>query len=155
MIETLRAAAVNWGSYYSNHAVIRTLVTFAHIGGLVVGGGAAIVADRSLLAAFRRGEAQPGPLLQSVQRTHTTVVVGLLIVLVSGVLLVAADLDTYLDSWLFWTKMALVVLLLINGAVLWRAERRAAWGTLRWTALASLTLWLLTTLLGTGLLNIG
>jgi len=63
--------------------------------------------------------------------------------------------DTYLNSWLFWTKMALVVLLLINGAVLWRAERRASWGTLRWTALASLTLWFLTTLIGTGLLNIG
>jgi hypothetical protein len=56
--------------------------------------------------------------------------------------------------------MALVALLLANGLVLTRAERRAAnndasWGTLRWTAIASLTLWMLTTLTGTGLLNIG
>jgi hypothetical protein len=53
------------------------------------------------------------------------------------------------------------VLLLINGIALWRAERRAlsgdrtAWGTLRFTALASITLWFLTTLGGVALPNIG
>src|SRR5438874_1263345 len=42
----LRDLAVDWGSYYSNHAVVRTFISFAHVFGLAVGGGAAIVADR-------------------------------------------------------------------------------------------------------------
>ena len=48
-----------------------------------------------------------------------------------------------------------------HGVVLTRAERSASagdhvsWGTLRWTAIASLALWFLTTLTGTGLLNMG
>jgi hypothetical protein len=157
----LRDLAASWGSYYSNHAVLRTLVEFAHIGGLVVGGGAAMVADRNVLAATRRGEAARESLLTSVRNTHSVVLVGLVAIIISGVLLFAADLDTYLVSRLFWTKMALVVLLMINGLALTAAERRAAtghhasWGTLRWTAIASLALWCLTTLTGTGLLNIG
>jgi uncharacterized protein DUF6644 len=157
----LRALAVDWGSYYSNHAVLRTFVAFAHIGGLVVAGGAAIVADRGILAAAGRSSVERGSLLTSVRNTHRVVLIGLVAVMASGVLLFGADVDTYLGSKLFWTKMALVALLMINGLILTAAERRAAmsddisWGTLRWTAIASLTLWFLTTLTGTGLLNIG
>ena len=161
MLATARDFAVDWGSYYSNHAVLRTLVAFAHIGGLVIAGGAALVADRGILAAIRRGEAERRSLLTSVRSTHAVVLFGLVVVMASGVLLFAADVDTYLASRLFWTKMALIVLLMINGLVLTRAERLASagdhvsWGTLRWTAIASLALWTLTTLTGTGLLNIG
>jgi uncharacterized membrane protein len=153
VIDALRNLAIDWGSFYANHAAVRTAVTFAHIGGLVASGGAAIVADRNLLSALRRDESERRVLLNDARETHAIVLAGLAIVLASGVLLLGADLDTYLDSTLFWTKMALVVLLMINGAVLWAAERRAAWGTLRWTAIASLALWTLTTLTGTGLLN--
>jgi hypothetical protein len=157
----LRDLAVSWGSYYSNHALLRTIVEFAHVGGLVVGGGAAMVADRGVLAAVKRGGAERESLLMSVRNTHSVVLLGLVAVMISGVLLFAADLDTYLASRLFWIKMLFVVLLMINGLALTAAERRAAtghdasWGTLRWTAMASLALWFLTTLTGTGLLNIG
>ena len=114
-----------------------------------------------MLAAIKRGEAERRSLLTSVRNTHAVVLVGLVAVMGSGALLLAADVDTYLTSRLFWTKMALVVLLMINGLILTRAERRASagdhvsWGTLRWTAVASLALWFLTTLTGTGLLNMG
>jgi hypothetical protein len=157
----LRDLAIDWGSYYANHAVLRTFIAFAHVGGLVVGGGAAMVADRGILAAIRRGEAERESLLTSVRNTHAVVLAGLVAVMASGVMLFAADVDTYIASRLFWTKMALVALLMINGLVLTRAEQRAAggdgvsWGTLRWTAMASLALWFLTTLTGTGLLNMG
>jgi hypothetical protein len=157
----LRDLATDWGSYYSNHAVLRTFVAFAHVGGLVAGGGAALVADRTILAAFQRRAAERGPALTSIRNTHSVVLIGLTAVMLSGMLLFAADVDTFLASKLFWTKMAFVVLLIVNGLVLTAAERRAtagsevSWGTLRWTAIASLTLWTLTTLTGTGLLNIG
>jgi uncharacterized membrane protein len=120
-----------------------------------------MVADRSVLTAVTRGAAERESLLTSVRNTHSVVLAGLVAIMISGVLLFAADLDTYLVSRLFWTKMALVVLLMINGLALTAAERRAATshdasrGTLRWTAIASLALWFLTTLAGTGLLNIG
>ncbi len=158
----LRDVATDWGSYYANHAVLRTFIAFAHVGGLVVGGGAAMVADRGILAAIKRGDVvERQSLLISVRNTHAVVLFGLVAVMASGVLLFAADVDTYIASRLFWTKMALVALLMINGVVLTRAEQRAAggdggsWGTLRWTAIASLALWFLTTLTGTGLLNMG
>jgi uncharacterized membrane protein len=162
VLTALRDIATNWGSYYANHAVLRTLVAFAHVGGLVVAGGAAMVADRAVLASARRGdELEREALLVSVRNTHAVVLMGLVAVMASGVLLFAADLDTYVESRLFWTKMALIVLLIINGLMLAAAERRAAeghaasWGILRWTATASLALWFLTTLTGVGLLNIG
>src|SRR5438105_4895498 len=92
----LRDLATDWGSYYSNHAVLRTLVAFAHIGGLVVAGGAAMVADRSILAAVKRAEPiDRTPLLTSVRNTHAVVFAGLVAVMASGVLLFAADVDTY------------------------------------------------------------
>ena len=81
--------------------------------------------------------------------------------MISGLLLWASDFETYLYSKLFWTKMALVVLLLGNGALLIRAERQAesgsvqAWSWLMLTSKASIALWFLTTLAGSGLLNIG
>jgi len=136
-------------------------VEFAHIAGLVIAGGAAIVADRAVLAAIRRGDGERHTLLNAVRNTHGVVLGGLVVVMASGALLLLADLDTYLTSLLFWTKMALIALLIVNGLVLTAAERRArenhepSWGTLRWTAIASIALWLLTTLTGTGLLNMG
>jgi hypothetical protein len=160
-VVALRDLAVDWASYYANHAVLRTIISFAHVGGLVIGGGAAIVADRGVLAAVRRGDVERRSLLNLVRNTHAIVLIGLAAVMVSGLLLFAADVDTYIASRLFWTKMAFVALLMVNGLVLTRAERRAtagddvSWGTLRWTAIASLALWGLTTLTGTGLLNMG
>ncbi len=161
MLLVLKNLAVDWGSLYANNAVLRTAVTFAHIAGLVAAGGAALVADRAILTARRRPEHERQSVLASVHSSHSVVLVGLAVVIVSGVLLFGADLDTYLGSRIFWIKMVLLVVLMLNGAVLARAEHRArvrsanSWGTLRWTAIASLTLWCATTLLGTGLLNIG
>lgn len=83
------------------------------------------------------------------------------LVIASGVLLFAADTGTYLTSRLFWVKMGLLALLMVNGAVLIRVGQRAgsgderAWHTLRHTAVVSLALWFLTTLAGAGLPNVG
>jgi len=117
--------------------------------------------DREILSAYKRREQSVPVVLRTVHKTHGVVLAGLMVVIASGVLLFAADLDTYLWSRLFWIKMALVVALMINGAVLTRAGRQApshhdhSWETLHWTAIASLSLWFLTTLIGTALPNIG
>jgi hypothetical protein len=161
MTTALRDLAATWGSFYANHAAMRTAIAFAHVGGLVAAGGASMMADREILSRRRRREQGGSVALRTVQKTHGIVVAGLAIVIASGVLLFAADLDAYLVSKLFWIKMALVVALMINGAILTRAERRLSsnlgnsWGTLQWTAIASLSLWFLTTFIGTALPNIG
>jgi hypothetical protein len=80
---------------------------------------------------------------------------------VTGVLLLTADLETYLGSWIYWLKMGLVALLLVNGYAMTRTERRIrglsdstdAWAQLRLTALTSLILWFSIALAGVALVN--
>ena len=150
----------SWAALYSGSAVVRTLVAFVHVGGLVGGGGAAISADRATLKATRRG--LPSRATRSTPSTTRTAssILGLAGVIASGVLLFAADVSTYAPSKLFWLKMLMVAALMINGAVLVRVGRgvqapdERTRRTMRWTAGLSLALWFLTTLVGAGLPNI-
>ena len=151
----------NWTSFYSNHAAIRTFVGFFHVGGLVLGGGCAIAADRSILLASKRNTAEKSSQVEALRGTHRIVLISLGLVIASGLLLFAADSDNFLHSVLFWVKMGLMAALMINGFLLVRAERRAetdilgAWRTLTITSTVSVALWMLTTLAGAGLPNIG
>jgi len=150
-----------WSSLYSNHATLRTAISFAHIGGLLGGGGCAIAADRATLLLPRNDVADRLVHIDAIRRAHQVVLGGLVILFISGVLLLGADVDTYIASRIFWLKMALIAALLVNGALLVRAERGGAdldttdWLRLRRASLASLALWFLTTLLGAALPNIG
>jgi low temperature requirement protein LtrA len=132
-----------------------------HIGGLAVGGGCAITADLATITAVREGAAARTTQLHLLKRTHRLVVLGLVALSISGVLLFAADVETYLYSRIFWFKIGLMVLLLANGTLLLVGERQAkrgeprAWVRLHYTATVSLVLWFLTTLAGAALPNIG
>src|ERR1700674_925263 len=114
-----------WTSFYSNHAAVRTFIGFFHIGGLVLGGGCAIAADRSVLLASKRSSAEKSHQLEALRGTHRIVLISLGLVVASGLLLFAADTDTFLHSILFWLKMGLIAALMFNGFLLVRAERRA------------------------------
>ena len=59
-----------WSSIYSTSPVIKTALTFAHIGGLVGGGGGAIAADRTTLRAMRRGQAALDRELDHLHHVH-------------------------------------------------------------------------------------
>lgn len=161
MVATLLHLADSWASMYSSSAAIRTTVNFAHIGGLVGGGGCAVAADRDALVAARHDAAWRAHHLRRLLHVHQAVIAGLATVVLSGVLLFAADVDTYWHSTIFWLKMGAVALLLANGVMVVRAGRHAAaghadgWRALRTTAIASLILWSMTTLLGVALSNAG
>jgi uncharacterized membrane protein len=158
---TIAGALARWSSLYANLAALRSAVTFAHIGGLLGGGGAAIAADRGMLIALRQDASARRAQLVALAGTHRVVMIGLAVVIISGLLIFAADVDTFLYSWVFWIKMGLIAALLGNGLVLQSAEQRAliggdeASGCLRATAIASLALWFLTTLAGAVLPNVG
>ncbi|MEO8076191.1 MAG: hypothetical protein ABI818_07675 [Acidobacteriota bacterium] len=150
-----------WVSAYANHAVLRTAVEFMHIGGLVAGGGCAITADLATITASRDSLASRTTQLHLLKQTHQIVVSGIAALAFSGLLLFATDVDTFLYSRIFWLKMGLMVLLLANGALLLRGERQVrrgaphAWSRLHRSAVTSLALWLLTTMAGAALPNIG
>jgi hypothetical protein len=83
--------------------------------------------------------------------------------MITGVLLFASDVETFIGSWIFWGKMVLVMGLLINGYVMTRAEKAVrgdaadsspSWAHLRRTALLSVGLWYVITLAGVALVNI-
>jgi hypothetical protein len=151
----------NWNSFYSNHAVVRTFISFFHIGGLVLGGGCAIAADRMTLRTAKRSVVERSYQLDALRSTHRIVLVSLAAVALSGLLLFAADSETFLHSRFFWVKMGLVGALMVNGYLLTRAERQAetdavrGWKWLTVTSTISVLLWMLTTLAGAALPNIG
>ena len=150
-----------WNSLYANHALLRTSIEFVHIGGLLAGGGCAVTADLATITAARDSSMARVTELQVLKRTHRLVVAGLVALFLSGALLFMADVGTYLYSRVFWLKMLLVLLLLGNGLLLLAWERQItrgdaqAWARLHYTAVTSLVLWFLTTLLGAALPNIG
>lgn len=151
-----------WADVYSHSTAVSTTVTFLHIAALLFGGGVAVGADRGTLRSLKLEAAMRGTHLDELAALHRVVLTGLTLSLVTGVLLLAADLDTFLGSWVFWTKMVLVLLLLINGYLMTRSERalRAEpspesvhWRSLRRSAITSLVLWFVITLAGVVLVN--
>jgi hypothetical protein len=148
-----------WASMFANSAALRTAVGFAHVGGLVASAGRAVVMDSAVLRASASERARAAA-LSSLAASHRLIASGLAVVILSGLLLFAADVETYFESLAFWTKMLGIVLLSVNGVVMMRATRAAergeppAWVRLRRTAMVSLVLWTLTTLIGAALPNV-
>jgi hypothetical protein len=155
----VKEAADAWASIYANSPALRSVLMFAHVGGLIGGGGCAIAADRTTLRAFRRGQAAVEHELEHLRHIHRVVIAGLVVVVLSGGLLTFADLESYVASPAFWLKMALVLVLIGNGALVVRGGQRTHAGhadgprRLRVAAIASLVLWFATTLLGAVLPN--
>jgi len=154
MLSAITHFCETWSVIYSDSSFLRTLISFAHIAGLVVSGGYALSEDRAILSKARRaGET-------AAHSAHFIVIGGLAIVFASGLLLVTANLDSYLASRAFWIKMFFVALLLANGGALVRAERAVptggerAWVRLRRAAWLSVVLWTTTILAGAALPNV-
>jgi hypothetical protein len=151
------AALTWWSAMYSDHQAVSVAVRFLHLAGLVLGGGTALAADRHLLAAARSDAGARTAALALAGASHRIVVPALALMALTGVLMAAADLETFLNSRLFWIKMSIVGLLLLNGALLVFSERAArvssdqAWVRLRVVSAVSLVLWLSALLAGTWL----
>lgn len=162
VLETLTVVLGPWAELYSHSRTIETVVQFAHIGGLLLSGGLAIAADRGTLRALHLAATERHAHLRELAAVHRLVLGGLATVVVSGAALFASDVETYSESWVFWVKMAFVMLLLANGLAMTRAERALVpatpddspqWTILRRAAVSSLTLWIAVTALGVALTN--
>jgi uncharacterized membrane protein len=151
-----------WEEFYSHSKVAPTVVTFLHVGALILAGGFALSTDRDTFRVVNAGEAKRMQHLEDLDSVHAWVVGGLVVSLLSGVLLFAADVETFFSSWVFWVKMGLIVALLVNGYVMMRTQRglRSSagdagirWRTLRQTSLVSIVLWFTISLAGIILVN--
>lgn len=178
IVQTLVRVFAPWQTLFSDSKVISTAVVAIHVVALLFGGGLAVAADRVTLRTLRTlravragapgGIADERRLLADLGAVHRPVLIALTFLFASGVLLAASDVKTYALLWLFWLKLSLVALLLINGIVLERAEaglRRmrttptgapdataaGRWRRLRTATWASLALWTATTVVGVAL----
>jgi hypothetical protein len=142
-----------WAAAYGDHRLLSVSIRFLHIIGLVIGGGTAIVTDRAILRGARGTADERASAMAILHRSHRTVVPALVLVVATGVLLSTADLSTFFGSPIYWVKLALVALLLLNGAGLVTAERlaaqRDAWRRLAFGSAASLALWVVLLFVGT------
>ena len=132
-------------------------------------GGLAVAADRATLRAIAQPTAERLRALQNISTTHRPVLIALIVLFASGFALAAADIETFAGSPVFWIKLGLIALLLLNGLFLERTEARLRfasalhrpespkenqlWRRLRFTAVMSIALWSATLVAGTVLVN--
>lgn len=157
LVESLVSLCAPFAHVYNKSKVLELGTTYAHLASMLAAGGFAIAADRQTLRV-PRGDGDAITRLVTEQGTlHRLVIGGLVVSAISGVMMFAADVETFWGSWLYWAKMAGVVLLLGNGWLLQRSEHglladpldAKALSRLRWSAIASLVLWFTVALLGT------
>jgi hypothetical protein len=122
MLETLTSMLQPWADVYSASAWLPTGVIAVHVVAMFLGGGIAIGADRRVL------QAEPGSteaflaVAADLRATHSTVISALVVTVASGAALFASDIGTFRGSWVFWTKMACLLALVLNGARMRRTE---------------------------------
>ena len=158
--EAVRSASdalAPWSALYGDSVLVSATMTFLHLGGVLVGGGFALAVDRATLRTAAGDPAARARHLGELGAIHRPVLAGLSLALVTGVLMLAADLESLWSSPFLWGKLGLVALLLGNGVAMKRAESRLraepedgrAWRRLRAAAVVSAALWLAVLLAGT------
>ncbi len=150
ILETLEAFVKPWAVFYSDSRPTEAVVLFAHIAGMLWGGGLAITADRNVWQLRTATVNERARLLVAIDHLHAPVLMGLGLSALSGVLLTLADLKTFGTSPYWWGKMIAFALLLANGAWLRHQERHlqaapvtmvGKWRVLTVAAGISITLW--------------
>ena len=140
-------ATQGWARLYADSRVVSIGVQYVHFAGLLLGGGAAVAADRETLRAARDPEPARADHLAFLGTVHAIAIAGLALLAISGAAMLLADLETFWSARAFWIKMSLVVLLLANGLLMRQAEQLAptaperAWRQLTSTSIASVVLW--------------
>ena len=151
-----------WQSAYGDYGILSTSVTALHLIGMLVGGGLAIAADRATLRISEEAPGQREWHLGELNAIHRPVLLAMTLLFVTGIAIVAADVQTFVTSPILWVKLTLVALLLLNGVVLERTEtalRRTSesaptgsseklWSRLRISAICSIAAWIATLVAG-------
>lgn len=174
MFETLTALAKPWADFYADHTSAATIVLSVHMLAMFLAGGMAIGADRAIVRAAPGSAEAARAVVADLSTTHSLVIGSLIVTTLSGVVLFLTDVPTFSVSKVYWTKMAAVTLLLLNGLRMRRAEGavmhplasiplhttempiafpKKEWSAVRQAAVMSLGLWFTIVLLSVVLTN--
>ncbi len=162
IVDTIAAAVKPWNTLYSHSKFVAGTVTYAHISALLIGGGFAISSDRAALRARGADLEEKKRVLRDFAGVHRPVVTALAVMVISGAALALADVETFFVSPVYFVKLGCFAALLANGYLVQRTERQLAanpslnnplWSRFTYGAVASLVLWLTTTLVGVVLVN--
>ena len=146
-----------WAKLYSHSKALSATVLFAHLAPLIFSAGPAVMMDRATIrVATSGGLNDRARQLKEQHGIHRLIVVGLGVSAVSGLLLFASDVETFLGSVYFWLKLAAVFLLLLNGYLITTTERKllrwgdkdTVWARMKLHAYLSIFLWFATALAG-------
>lgn len=162
VLESLAAAFEPWSTLYSESTALSVSLTFAHLAAMMVGGGLALSADRTVLR--RSGTSSAAERMSTaaaLSDVHRPVVIALGISAISGALQLAADIEALAVNRVLWIKFGLLLALAVNGALMLRNEQAVrrdggaekTFGALRVRAITSVVLWLAITLAGVGLMQ--
>jgi hypothetical protein len=165
VVQSLAHLFAPWQSLYGDSKTVAAVVNAVHLTGLLFGGGLAVAADRTTLRALKGARTDRARALAELGAVHRPVLLALAVLFLSGVALAGADVETFAASPIFWVKLGVVALLLLNGAVLARTEhalrrtepgepgRARLWQRLRVATYLSVGLWTATVIAGTVLVN--
>jgi hypothetical protein len=157
LIQTLAEVAKPWADFYAKSKPTSLTATYLHIAGVMIGGGFAMASDRAALRVSRGSTQDRAFILREFTFVHRPVVIALTVVVLSGASMLLADVETFLGNPVYYVKMGLFAVLLGNGLLMQRNEKRlaadpsasnAAWGSFRGNAITSLILWLSIALAG-------
>jgi hypothetical protein len=162
VVQTIADAVQPWADFYAHHKAVSAGLTWVHLSALVLGGGAAVASDRMVLRLGGTDTEERRLRLRDFSSTHRVVITALTVSALTGASMLLSDVKTFLVSPVYWTKMGLIFLLLVNGYALLRTERglgadpsptNRLWTRFAYGAAASITLWLSTVLAGVLLMN--
>jgi uncharacterized membrane protein len=111
------AFAEPWRRLFAHSPLLSTMILFGHLGGLLAAGGLTVAADRATLRLDPRDDDERRRHLANLEQLRTPVWTAFVISLLCGALLFLADVEAFAASPIFWTKMALVALLVANALV--------------------------------------
>src|SRR3954464_6925688 len=113
-IKALEDLFAPWQSAYSDSTAISTTVTAVHLIGMLIGGGLAIAADRATLRISHEKPGERERHLGELRAVHRPVLIALIVLFLSGLAMMTADIKTFIASPVLWVKLALVALLVLN-----------------------------------------
>jgi hypothetical protein len=123
-LATVDALAEPWQKLYAHSTVVATLVLFGHVAGLLVAGALTFSREAGVLRLDPADDGARGHYLRGASPLRAPIAIALAIAMFNGLLLFLADLEAFAVSPVFWTKMLLVVLLLVNLVVASRLDAR-------------------------------
>ena len=162
-VQQLAQVVSPWADFYNASPVAQSLVNFGHFGGMMTAGGMAVATDRATLKVPSGEHRTQLRHLRELAGAHPVVLWALVVTAISGLLLLAADVEALIVVPAFWIKMGLVALLLANGyqmvRLVWQLERTGSpdpkeWRRLRRASVLSLLLWFAVVLAGSILPNV-